>query len=246
MCACLAGCGTKTDSDKSYIQQQGVLKVGITEYEPMDYKDENGQWIGFDAEFAQLVGEKLGVEVEFMVLSDWGQKFYELESRNIDAIWNGMTITEEVRRNTSCTDPYVVNAQVVVMKKDVIEHYPDTDSLRGLKFAVESGSAGETALQELGISDYIALQDQAGAMMEVAAGTADACVIDITMASAMTGADSSYADLAWGIALSMEEYGIGFRKDSDLTEEVNKIMEELISDGSLAELAEKYGLTLAK
>ncbi len=246
MCACLAGCGGKSDSDKAYIQQQGVLKVGITENEPMDYKDENGQWIGFDAEFARLVGEKLGVQVEFLVLSDWGQKFYELETKNIDAIWNGMTITEEVRLNTSCTDPYVVNAQVVVMKKDAIGNYPDTESMKGLKFAVESGSAGEAALTELGIEDYIALQDQAAAMMEVAAGTADACVIDITMANAMTGAGSNYADLAAGISLSSEEYGIGFRKDSDLTEEVNKIMDELIADGSLPELAQKYNLTLAE
>lgn len=246
MCACLAGCGEKSDSDKAYIQQQGVLKVGITEYKPMDYKDENGQWIGFDAEFARLVGEKLGVQVEFLVLSDWGQKFYELETKNIDAIWNGMTITEEVRLNTSCTDPYVVNAQVVVMKKDAIDGYPDTESMKGLKFAVESGSAGEAALTELGIENIIALQDQAAAMMEVAAGTADACVIDITMANAMTGAGSNYADLAVGISLSSEEYGIGFRKDSDLTEEVNKIMDELIADGSLPQLAQEYNLTLAE
>lgn len=246
MCACLAGCGGKSDSDKAYLQQHGVMKVGITEYEPMDYKDENGQWTGFDAEFARLVGEKLGVEVEFMVLSDWSQKFYELETKNIDAIWNGMSITEEVRLNTSCTDPYVINAQVLVMKKDQIDNYPDTDSLKGLKFAVESGSAGEAALMELGITDYIALQDQAGAMMEVAAGTSDACVIDLTMANAMIGEGSNYADLASGIALSSEEYGIGFRKDSDLTEEVNKIMDELLADGSLAKLAEKYGLTLAE
>lgn len=246
MCACLAGCGGKSDSDKAYIQQQGVLKVGITEYEPMDYKDENGNWTGFDAEFARLVGDKLGVEVEFMVLSDWSQKFYELETKNIDAVWNGMSITEEVKLNTNCTDPYVVNAQVVVMKKDAVGNYPDTDSLKGLKFAVESGSAGEAALDALGITDYIALQDQAGAMMEVAAGTSDACVVDITMANAMTGEGTNYADLAAGIALSSEEYGIGFRKDSDLTEEVNKIMDELIADGSLPALAEKYGLTLAE
>ncbi len=246
MCACLAGCGEKFDSDKAYLQQQGVMKVGITEYEPMDYKNENGQWTGFDAEFARLVGEKLGVEVEFMILSDWSQKFYELETKNIDAIWNGMSITEEVRLNTSCTDPYVINAQVLVMKKDQIGNYPDTDSLKDLRFAVESGSAGEAALMELGITDYIALQDQAGAMMEVAAGTSDACVIDLTMANAMTGEGSNYADLASGIALSSEEYGIGFRKDSDLTEEVNKIIDELLADGSLAKLAEKYSLTLAE
>lgn len=243
--ACMAGCGTKNDSDLAYLKEKGTMIVGMTEYEPMDFKDENGQWTGFDAEFARLVGEKLGVDVEFQIQADWGQKFYELETKNIDVIWNGMTITEEATLNASVTDAYVINAQVVVMKSDVIGNYISTDSLKDLKFAVESGSAGEAALADLGITDYTALQDQAAAMMEVAAGTADACVVDITMANAMTGEGTNYADLSAGIALSTEEYGIAFRKDSDLTAEVNKIMAELKADGTLAALAEKYNLTLA-
>lgn len=243
--ACFAGCGSKKDSDLAYVKKNGKLIVGITDYEPMDYKDENGNWTGFDAEFAQLVAKELGVEVEFFVLSDWGQKFYELETKNIDAVWNGMTITEEARLNASVSDPYVINAQVVVMKTDAVGNYPDTDSLKGLTFAVESGSAGEDALKELGIDGYVAVQDQAKAVMEVAAGTADACVIDITMANAMTGEGTSYADLTSGIALTSEEYGIAFRKDSDLTAKVNEITKKLIADGTLPALAEKYSLTLA-
>ena len=243
--SCFAGCGSAADSDMAYVKEKGTLIVGITDYAPMDYKDENGEWTGFDAEFARLVAEKLGVDVEFFVLADWGKKFYELETKNIDCIWNGMTITEEVELNTNCSDPYVINAQVVVMKADVIANYDSAESLAGLTFAVESGSAGEDALKVLDITDYIAVQDQGAAVMEVAAGTSDACVIDITMANAMTGEGTSYADLASGIALTSEEYGIGFRKDSDLTAEVNKIMAELIADGTLPALAEKYGLTLA-
>ena len=243
--ACFAGCGSKEGSDLEYIQEKGVLIVGITDYAPMDYKDENGEWTGFDAEFARLVAAELGVECEFFILSDWGQKFYELETKNIDVIWNGMTITEEVKLNTNCSDPYVINAQVVVMKADAVANYPDADSMMDLVFAVEDGSAGEDALVDIGVTDYIALQDQTSALMEVAAGTADACVIDITMANAMTGEGTSYADLAAGISLTSEEYGIGFRKDSDVTEKVNQIMAGLIADGTLVELAEKYGLTLA-
>ena len=243
--SCFAGCGSAADSDMAYVKEKGTLIVGITDYAPMDYKDENGEWTGFDAEFARLVAEKLGVDVEFFILADWGKKFYELETKNIDCIWNGMTITEEVELNTNCSDPYVINAQVVVMKADVIANYDSAESLAGLTFAVESGSAGEDALKVLDITDYIAVQDQGAAVMEVAAGTSDACVIDITMANAMTGEGTSYADLASGIALTSEEYGIGFRKDSDLTAEVNKIMAELIADGTLPALAEKYGLTLA-
>ena len=243
--ACFAGCGSKKDSDLAYVKKNGKLIVGITDYEPMDYKDENGNWTGFDAEFAQLVAKELGVEVEFFVLSDWGQKFYELETKNIDAVWNGMTITEEAKLNASVSDAYVINAQVVVMKADVVGSYTTEDSLKALNFAVESGSAGEAALQSIGITEYVAVQDQTSAVMEVAAGTADACVIDITMANAMTGAGTSYDDLAPGMALTSEEYGIAFRKDSDLTAKVNEIMKKLISNGTLPALAEKYSLTLA-
>ena len=244
--ACFAGCGKKDGSDLSYVKDKGVLVVGITDYAPMDYKDENGEWTGFDAEFARLVAKELGVEVEFFLLSDWGQKFIELETKNIDCVWNGMTIDDTALNNASVSDPYVVNAQVIVMKADAVGNYPDTDSLKSLNFAVESSSAGEKILIELGITDYIALQDQTTALMEVAAGTADACVIDITMANAMTGEGTSYADLAPGISLTSEEYGVAFRKDSDITAEFNKIMEKLMADGTLQALADKYQLTLAK
>ena len=245
--SCFAGCGSKgSDSDLDYIKDKGKIIVGITDYAPMDYLDENGQWTGFDAEFAQLVAAELGVEVEFFVLSDWGQKFYELETKNIDCVWNGMTITEEALLNASVSDPYVINAQVIVMKADVVGNYTDTDPLKGLTFAVESGSAGEAALVDLGITGFTALQDQTSALMEVKAGTAQACVIDITMANAMTGEGTNYADLAPGISLTSEEYGVAFRKDSDITAEFNKIMAQLIADGTLQALADKYQLTLAK
>ena len=246
LAACMfAGCASTSGSDLKYVQDKGTLIVGITDYAPMDYKDENGEWTGFDAEFARLFAKELDVDVEFFVLSDWGKKFYELQTNNIDCIWNGMTITDEVTLNTSCSDPYVTNAQVVVMKADVVADYDSVESLAGLTFAVESGSAGEDALKELGIDGYVAVQDQAKAVMEVAAGTADACVIDITMANAMTGEGTSYADLAAGIALSSEEYGIGFRKDSDVTAKVNELLAKYKADGTLQALADKYSLTLA-
>ncbi len=245
--ACFAGCSsTKENSDLDSIREKGKLLVGITDYAPMDYKDEKGDWTGFDAEFARMFAQELGVDVEFFLLSDWGQKFYELETRNIDVIWNGMTLTEEVKLNTSCSDPYVINAQVVVMKKDVVGNYPDVDSLKGLNFAVESGSAGEDALINLGITAYVAVQDQTSAVLEVAAGTADACVIDITLGNAMIGEGTSYDNLAVGISLTEEEYVVGFRKGSDLTEKLNAFMKKLMDDGTLDALAEKYNLTLVR
>ena len=244
---CLTACGSSSDSDLKYIQKKGTMIVGITDYAPMDYKDENGNWTGFDAEMAELVCKELGVKCEFFVLADWGKKFYELETKNIDAIWNGMTITDEVTLNTNCTAPYVVNAQVLVMKADAIGNYADTASLSSLTFAVENGSAGQDAVMGLGIPEtqIVATQDQAAALMEVSAGTSDACVIDITMAKAMTGEGTSYADLAPGISLTSEEYGVGFRKDSDVTAKVNEIMDKLKADGTMQALADKYSLTLA-
>ena len=245
--SCLAGCGASSKSDLKYIQDKGTMIVGITDYAPMDYKDDNGEWTGFDAELARMVCEELGVKCEFFVLSDWGKKFYELETKNIDAIWNGMTITEEVKLNTSCSDPYVINAQVLVMKADVVGDYDSVESLAALTFAVENGSAGQEALASCGITgdNVTAVQDQAAALMEVAAGTSDACVIDITMANAMTGEGTSYADLAAGMSLTSEEYGIGFRKESDVTAKVNEILAKLRADGTLQALADKYSLTLA-
>lgn len=243
--SCFAGCGASESSDLAYVKKNGKIVVGITEYPPMDYRDENGEWTGFDAEFAQMFAEELGVECEFFVIADWSKKFYELETKNIDVIWNGMTITDEVKLNTSCSDPYIINAQVVVMNADVVNNYPDTASLKDLTIAVENGSAGQDAAVAIGATNIVPLQDQAAALMEVAAGTSDACIIDITMANAMTGEGTNYADLAMGISLTEELYGVGFRKDSDLTAKLNEFMAKLDEDGTLDDLATKYNLVLA-
>lgn len=102
------------DSDVAYIQGKGTLIVGITDFEPMDYQDASGEWIGFDADMARVVAEKLGVEVEFVEI-DWDNKIMELDSKNIDVVWNGMTLTDEVKAAMECTNAYCKNAQVVVV-----------------------------------------------------------------------------------------------------------------------------------
>ena len=237
---------TDDGSDLAFVQSNGKLVVGITDYAPMDYKDDNGDWTGFDAEFARLFAEELGVECEFFVLADWGKKIFELDSKNIDCVWNGMTITEEILLTSSVSDPYVINAQVVVMKADVVGNYADVESMKDLTFAVESGSAGESALNDAGLTKYVAVQDQGAAVMEVAAGTSDACVIDITMANAMTGEGTSYENLTYNVSLTEEQYGVSFRKDSDLTAKFNEFRASLKADGTLQALAEKYELTLAE
>ena len=242
----LTACGGKSASDLDTIKKNGKIVVGITDYAPMDYMDENGEWTGFDAEFARMFAEELGVDCEFYVIADWSKKFIELETKQIDAVWNGMTITDEAKLNSSVSDPYVINAQVVVMKADVVANYTDTASLSGMTIAVENGSAGQSVAEEIEGVTVVPLQDQGAALMEAAAGTADACIIDITMAYAMTGEGTSYADLAPGLNLSEELYGVSFRKDSDLTAEFNAFMAKIKADGILQALADKYNLTLAQ
>ena len=240
------GAAKAPETDLAYIKDKGKLVVGITDYAPMDYKDENGNWTGFDAEFAQLFAKELGVECEFYVIADWGKKFMELDTKQIDAIWNGMTITEEAKLNSSVSNPYVVNAQVVVMKADVVADYDYMESLNGLTIAVENGSAGQDAANTITGATVVPLQDQGAALLEVKAGTADACVIDITMAYAMTGEGTDYADLAAGLSLTEELYGVSFRKDSDVTAVFNDFMAKIKADGTLQALADKYALTLAE
>ncbi len=232
-----AGCGANKTEEK--------LIIGYTIYEPMNFNDENGELTGFDTEFAKAVCEKLGVEPEFVVI-DWDNKFLELKSKSIDCIWNGMTITDEVKNNAAVSKAYVKNAQVVVMNKAKAADFKTVEDMKNLKFVAEAGSAGEAAIKDNGLdAAYTAAADQTAALLEVKSGSADACVIDITMANAMTGEGTSYENLGSVLELTTEEYGIAFRNDSDLTAKVDAIIDELYEDGTLPALAEKYNLTLA-
>ena len=229
------------ESDLAYIQDKGTLVVGITEFEPMDYQDAEGNWIGFDADMAKAFGESLGVDVEFQII-DWDNKIFELEGKTIDVVWNGMTLTDEVTSAMSCSNAYCNNAQVVVLKADVAGDYQDAASLSGLNFAVEAGSAGEAAAQEAGLT-YVSVSDQATALMEVSSGTSDACIVDLLMAGAMIGEGTSYPDLTYTVRLTEEDYGVGCRKGSDLTDFINEQLKVLYDDGTIAELAEQYGIS---
>jgi hypothetical protein len=147
------------------------------------------------------------------------------------------------KTNASCTDPYVLNAQVVVMKADKVANYKDADSLKDLNFAVEAGSAGKDIAVEKGYK-YKEYTAQSDAMTAVKTAKADACIIDITMAKAMTGEGTSFEDLGVGISLTEEEYAIACRKGSDLPAKINDLMKELKTDGTLKALADKYYVTL--
>ena len=230
-------------SDYEELQDKGTMVVGITDFASMDYRDVNGEWTGFDAELARLVASQLGLECEFIEI-DWDNKILELESKSIDCVWNGMTLTDEVLNAMECTAPYLVNAQVVVMKSDKVADYADVDAMKDLAVAVESGSAGDETAANNGFTNVTKVTAQADALMEVASGTADACIIDLTMAKAMTGDGTSYADLSIAAEMDREEYGIGFRKGSDMAQKVNDVIASLKDDGTLQALADKYGLSL--
>ena len=223
-----------------------TFKIGYTIYEPMNFLDADGKLTGFDTEFAEAVCEKLGKTPEFIEIN-WDTKFPTLDAGQIDCIWNGMTISDEVKKNCAVSTAYVKNAQVVVMAKDKLDTYKDAESLKGLKFAAEAGSAGEAAIKDNGLDEkYTPVAAQTDALLAVAGGQADACVIDITMAQASTAEGTSYENYGYAIELTSEEYGIGFRlEDTELLESVNKAIEELANEGKLQELAEKYDLALA-
>jgi len=227
------------DSDLAYIQDKGVLVVGITDFAPMDYKDENGEWIGFDADMARAFAASLGVEVEFVEIN-WDTKAQELDTKNIDCVWNGMTLTNEVMSAMETTKPYSKNAQVIVVNAAAAEQYTTAEACADLTFAVESGSAGEAAATDNGYANVTALESQAAALMEVAAGTADACIIDLLMAAAMTGEGTDYAGLTYTVELNEENYGVGFRKGSDVAAMLDEFFVTAYADGSMMECANLY------
>ena len=233
------------DSDLAYIQGKGKMTIGYTVYEPMNYTDAEGNFTGFDTELATAVCEKLGVEPDFVEIN-WDTKIVELDAKSIDCIWNGMTLTDEIMANTACTKAYAKNAQVVVMKADA--DYTSTADLVGKTVVAEAGSAGESAIQDdgsLSQADYISKSVQTDCLMEVAAGTADAAVLDLTLATAMIGDGTDYANLTIKDELNAEEYGVAFRKGSDAAAAVDAAFDELKSDGTMQKLADKYSLSLA-
>ena len=230
-------------SDLAKVKEKGKLVVGITDFEPMDYKDENGNWIGFDADMAVAFANSIGVEAEFVEI-DWDNKILELDSGNIDCVWNGMTLTDEVKSAMDCSNPYCNNAQIVIVPADKADQYQTEDSVKDLTFAVEAGSAGESEAQNHGFK-CTPVQNQASALMEVKSGTSDAAIIDSLMAAARVGEGTSYADLTYTVGLNSEEYGVGFRKGSDLTQELNNFFVSSYADGSMQKTAEKYGVQVA-
>ena len=233
-----------TDDDWSTIQSSGKLVIGITEYEPMNYYDASGKLVGFDTEFAEAACAKLGLTPEFVVI-DWDTKELELSSKKIDCIWNGLTISEDRKANMDFSAPYLKNQQVVVVLASDKAKYADSASFAGLTVVAEAGSAGAAAIAaNMPDANFVEVQAQSDALLEVKTGKAAAAVIDLTMANAMTGAGTDYSDLTiLPIEMPGEEYAIGFRVGSNATAKFNDLIASFSTDGTFAALAEQYKLT---
>jgi polar amino acid transport system substrate-binding protein len=232
--AMFASCGEKT------------ITVGYTIYEPMNY-EENGKLVGFDTELAQRVFENLGYENIIFKEIKWENKYTELDSGNIDCIWNGFTANvaddDGVARSAKVdfSYNYMRNKQVMVVKGD--KEITDAEGLKGLKVFAESGSAGEGHAKSFEGINYKGVSKQVDALMEVNAGTADVAVLDEQLAKSYCG-QGNYSELKiLPILGSSEEfYAIGFKKNSELTEKVNAELVKLAEEGYIKTLAEKYGV----
>jgi len=256
MAGLVTGIAAAEESDWDYISGKGKMVVGMTLFAPMNYYD-GDKFVGFDTELTKAVGEKLGVEIEFVEIN-WDSKEIELNSKNIDCIWNGMCITPERKENMSMSNAYLYNTQAIVAKTDRINDL--LANLDGVNVVAEQGSTGEgkllgtieddetvvvSAKEFFAKSNYTAVDSMAKALMEVKSGTADIALVDSVCALAMVGEGTDYADMTVNLDnnFGLQEYGIAFRKGSDVTEKVNEIIVELTKNGTVAEIAGRYGLT---
>ncbi len=226
-------------SDLEYVQSKGTLVIGITDFAPMDYRD-GDIWTGFDADLAEAFAESLGVTPELVEI-DWDKKTELLEKGSIDCIWNGMTMSEELQETISCSDPYLSNAQVVVLRDGEKKQYDTVEACQHLLFAVEAGSTGEDLLEKMKYR-YTTYSTQMEALQSVCSKQTDAAVIDIIMAEYYTGNVQEFADMQFTISLNDEKICVGFRKDSDLTEKANEFLETVYQDGTIRSLADQYGI----
>ena len=231
-----------------------TIVVAYTVYKPMNYTNENGELVGFDTDLAKAVFEKLGYSENNIIFKkiEWNQRYLELEAGTIDCIWNGFTANtadpDGVARNEKVdfSYNYMLNKQVVVTTKEIAATITGFDSLKDKVGGVEEGSAGDTHLEKLTGSVKKSCESQLDALRELALGTVDFVVLDEQLADAYIGS-GDFEDLTVVEMLSgdPEYYAIGFKKGSELTAQVNKALEALAADGTIAEIAERYGLVTA-
>ena len=241
--SCFAGCGTASNDE-----EVKTIVVGYTIYAPMNYFEEGSdKLVGFDTELAEAVFGNLGYKVLFQKI-DWNQKYTDLNSGAIDCVWNGFTCNcadeEDGIQRAEKVDfsyNYMENRQVIVIKEGT--EIAAAADLSGKQGAAESGSAGETYGKSFEGANIKGCNYQTDCLMEVNAGSADFAVLDAQLAKSYCG-KGDYANLkiVEDLSSDVEFYAIGFKKGSDLTAKVNAELEKLAADGTIAKLAEKYGV----
>jgi polar amino acid transport system substrate-binding protein len=223
--------------------QKEKLIVGITDYEPMDYKDpETGEWIGFDAELAKMFAESLGKECVFVEI-DWDNKVAEINNGSIDLIWNGMTASDELGTKIDFSVSYAKNAQVAVAKKN---SGITKDQVPTLSIAVEGGSAGETVANEIKTTGTIVDPgDQVAALTEVATGNSKVAIVDITLAQSVLG-KGAFKDLeiVSGASYGDEIFAVGIKQGNTIKADLDAFLKAKYADGTMTELATKYNVGL--
>ncbi len=240
-CFSLTACGNK--SDLARVQDNGKLVVGVTVYDPMDYLSPDGEWIGFDADLANAFAKELGVSCQIVIIT-WSNKVAELNAKQIDLVWNGMTASDDLGKEIDFSVSYAKNAQVAVVKND--STITTKDDIKAAKIAVEAGSAGATVAEnDIQAQTINKLTAQVDALTEVNSGTSDVAIVDITMAQSVVG-KGSYSNLkiVSGVSYGDEIFAVGLRKGSDLKEKLDAFLKAKYADGTLTALAEKYKVGL--
>ena len=209
--------------------------------------DDNGKLTGFETEFAEKVCEKMGVTPKFQKI-DWDSKEVELNAKTIDCIWNGLTITDERKENMDISTPYMENKQVMVAKADKAGKLTSADALSGLTVVAEKKSAGEEVAKTdefFKNAEYVSVDSQSKALLEVKSGTADVAIIDYVMSIGTLAEGSDYSDLkvVEEKGFSPEQYGIAIRKNSTETlKKLNDAIQAVADEGELKKIAVKYNL----
>ena len=233
------------DTSISYIQEKGTFILCLDDsFPPMGFRDENNEIVGFDIDVAKVVAEKLGVEFIAQPIA-WDAKELELNSKNIDCIWNGMSITPEREESMAMTFPYLNNQMIFYVKAD--SGIAALEDLAGKVVAVQNGSYAEELLAgdyaELAATfdgDVLGYDEYLTALMDLQTGGCDAVLVDLVVGEyKVTGMGAT--DLIAGPALADDNYGIGFRKeDAALRDKVQEILIEMKADGTLAEICKKW------
>ncbi|NLM37969.1 MAG: amino acid ABC transporter substrate-binding protein [Firmicutes bacterium] len=240
----LAGCtGTKKDTSWEDVKKKGVFVLGLDDsFPPMGFRDENGQIVGFDIDVAKEACKRLGIELKLQPIN-WDAKEQELNTKNIDCIWNGLTITPERQKNILFTKPYMDNRQVIIVRANA--GITSLSALAGKTLGLQAGSSAKDALTsapefEASLGNVIEFDENMTALMDLELGGLDAVLMDEIVARYYIQ-QKAKDFVVLDEALASEEYGIGFRKnDQALMEKFQNTLIAMAKDGTLAAISNKW------